>query len=68
VHVPGQHDPRVSERSGKGRAFSSLHTLITRQGGKHVLYGSALTLAAATQTWAADTDTPVAELARTAVR
>jgi hypothetical protein len=52
----------------KGRAFSSLDTLIARQGGKHVLYGSALTLAAAARTWAADTDTPVRELARDAVR
>ena len=52
----------------KGRAFASLDTLIARQGGKHVLYGSALTLAAAAQTWAADSDTPVRELARAAVR
>jgi hypothetical protein len=52
----------------KGRAFGSLDTLITRQGGEHVLYGSALTLAAATQTWATGTDTPVLELVRTAVR
>ena len=36
--------------------------------GEHVLYGSALTLAAAAQTWAASTDTPVAEVARAAVR
>jgi len=52
----------------KGRAFGSLDTLIVRQGGQHVLYGSARTLAAATQTWAADTDTPVREIARAAVR
>jgi hypothetical protein len=52
----------------KGRAFASLDTLIARQGGKHVLYGSALTLAAAAQTWAANSDTPVRELARAAVR
>ncbi|HEY5359494.1 MAG TPA: hypothetical protein VIJ82_17750 [Streptosporangiaceae bacterium] len=52
----------------KGRAFGTLDTLIARQGGKHVLYGSALTLAAAAQTWAADNDTPVRELARAAVR
>lgn len=51
----------------KGRAFRSLHTLITRQGGEQVLYGSALALAAATQTWAATTDTPTAELARSAL-
>lgn len=52
----------------KGRAFRSLNTLITRQGGEQVLYGSALALAAATQTWAAATDTSVTELARTALR
>jgi len=52
----------------KGRAFGSLDTLIARQGGEHVLYGSALTLAAAAHTWAANTDTPVRDLARAAVR
>ena len=41
----------------KGRAFASLDTLIARQGGKHVLYGSALALAAAIQAWAAQTAT-----------
>jgi hypothetical protein len=48
----------------KGRAFRSLDTLITRQGGKQVLYGSALTLTATIQTWSADTGTPVTDLAR----
>jgi hypothetical protein len=40
------------------------------RGGKHVLYGSTLniTLAAATWTWAAGTDTPVRDLTCTAVR
>jgi hypothetical protein len=52
----------------KGRAFASLDTLIARQGGMHVLYGSALTLAATTQAWAAQTNTPVSDLARTAIR
>jgi len=52
----------------KGRAFRSLNTLITRQGGEHVLYGSALALAATTQTWATATDSPIAEIARTALR
>lgn len=51
----------------KGRAFASLDSLIVRQGGQHVLYGSALALAAALQAWAAQTDTPVSDLARTAV-
>jgi len=52
----------------KGRAYRSLHTLITQQGGEHVLYGSALALATTTQTWATATDTPVAEIAHTALR
>jgi hypothetical protein len=52
----------------KGRAFASLDSLIARQGGQHVLYGSALALAAAVQARAAQTDTPVTYLARAAVR
>ncbi len=74
VRLPAGH--WLGERAGndvlalarKGRAFRSLNTLITRQGGQQVLYGSALALAAATQTWAAATDTPVTELTRTALR
>jgi hypothetical protein len=41
----------------KGRAFRSLDTLIARQGGKHVLYGSALALAAVMKAWSLDTGT-----------
>jgi hypothetical protein len=52
----------------KGRAFASLHTLIARQGGKHVLYGSALTLAATIRAWAPHADRTVSDIARTAVR
>jgi hypothetical protein len=37
--------------AGKGRAFRSLDKLIARQGGRHVLYGSALALAAAVGNW-----------------
>jgi hypothetical protein len=74
VHLPAGHwrgeraatDILVLAR--KGRAFSSLDTLIARQGGEHVLYGSALTLSAATQTWATRTDTPIRDLTSTAVR
>jgi hypothetical protein len=74
VHLPAGHwrgeraatDILVLAR--KGRAFSSLDTLIARQGGEHVLYGSALTLTAATQTWATRTDTPARDIARAAVR
>jgi hypothetical protein len=69
VHLPAGHwlgqraatDILVLAR--KGRAFRSLDTLIIRQGGQHVLYGSALVLAATIQTWSADTGTPVADLA-----
>jgi hypothetical protein len=53
--------------AAKGRAFRALGSLITRQGGQHVLYGSALALTAAVRTWSKDTGTPVAELARTAI-
>ena len=52
----------------KGRAFASLDALIARQGGQHVLYGSALALAAALQAWARHADTPLIDLARTVVR
>ena len=52
----------------KGRAFASLDALITRQSGQHVLYGSALVLAAAVQAWARHADTPVIDLARAVIR
>ena len=52
----------------KRRAFASLDALIARQGGRHVLYGSALALAAALQAWARHAGTPLTELARTAIR
>ena len=52
----------------KGRAFRSLDTLIVKQGGENVLYGSVLTLAAAVRNWAADTDTSVAEILLNHVR
>jgi hypothetical protein len=50
--------------AGKRRAFRSLHTLTVQQGGRHVLYGSALALAAAAHTWSRHTGTPITELAR----
>lgn len=46
----------------KRRAFRSLDTLMTRQGGQQMLYGSALALAATIQTWAQHTDTPITDL------
>ena len=52
----------------KGRAFGSLDSLIARQGGQHVLYGSALALAAALQASAQHTETPLTDLARTIIR
>jgi hypothetical protein len=52
----------------KGRAFRALNTLIARQGGQHVLYGSALALTAAVQAWSRKSGTPVTGLARTTIR
>jgi hypothetical protein len=54
--------------AGTARAFRSLGPLIARQGGQHVLYGSALALTAAIQTWSNDAGTPVPELARASIR
>jgi hypothetical protein len=56
----------ITER--EERAFASLDSLIVRQGSQHVLYGSALALAAALQSWARHTETPLIDLTRTAVR
>jgi hypothetical protein len=52
----------------KGRAYRSLDTLLIRQGGKQVLYGSALALAAATRDWATSTGADVNQLSRAAIR
>ena len=52
----------------KRRAFASLDSLIARQGGRHVLYGSALALAAALQAWSRHAGTPLTDLARTVIR
>ena len=60
--------PRNPHLARKRLAFASLDALITRQGGQHVLYGSALVLAAALQAWARHAGTPLIELARTVVR
>jgi hypothetical protein len=54
--------------AAKGRAFRSLHTLTVRQGGQHLLYGSALALAAATLAWAHQTRTELTELTATMIR
>jgi len=54
--------------AAKGRAFRSLHTLTVRQGGHHLLYGSALALAAATLAWTRQTGAELAELTPTMIR
>ena len=65
-HWQGERAARdILALAGKGRAFRSLGSLITRQGGPQVLYGSALALAATIQAWSVDSATPVPELART---
>lgn len=68
TRLPGGH--WVGERAAgdilvlarKRRAFRSLDTLIARQGGQHVLYGSALALTATLQAWAQHTTAPVTDL------
>jgi hypothetical protein len=52
----------------KGRAFRSLNTLMVKQGGPQMLYGSALALAAAVQAWSKATNTPMPNLTRDIVR
>jgi hypothetical protein len=54
--------------AAKGKAFRSLDRVIARQGGKHVLFGSALALAATIQAWSQRAQAPVPDLARTAIR
>jgi hypothetical protein len=52
----------------KGRAGGSIDSLIVRQGGKHVLYGAALAVAAVIQAWSGTTGTPMRQLAGTHIR
>ncbi len=52
----------------KGRAFRSLDTLSINHGGKQLLYGAALALAAAIIAWAHDTATTIDDLAATTIR
>jgi hypothetical protein len=54
--------------AAKGRAFRSLDTLNIRQGGKHLLYGSALAVAASLQTWAQLSGSSVLTLAKNHIR
>jgi hypothetical protein len=68
-HWQGERAARdILTLASNGRAFRSLGSLITRQGGPQVLYGSALALTSTIRTWSNDTGTPVPELARTAIR
>lgn len=53
--------------AAKARAFRSLDTLLIRQGGPQVLYGSALVLAATAQAWSQATATPTGELVNTII-
>jgi hypothetical protein len=54
--------------AGKGRAFRSLGSLNVRHGGLHLLYGSALALAAAVGAWADLADVPASEVVRDHIR
>lgn len=68
-HWVGERAARdILALAARGRAFRSLGSLLTRQGGPQVLYGSALALAATVRTWSNDSDTPMPELARTLIR
>ncbi len=68
-HWVGERAARdILALAAKGLAFHSLGSLLTRQGGPQVLYGSALALTATVRVWSTDTGTPVPEIARTAIR
>lgn len=54
--------------AGRGKAFRSLDRVIARQGGRHVLFGSALALAAAAQAWSGSSATTVSDLAVEIIR
>ncbi|MER6218922.1 hypothetical protein ABT213_33480 [Streptomyces sp. NPDC001674] len=51
----------------KGRAHRSHQRLIAQHGGRHVMDGAALALAATVQAWAKHTGTPAAEIAEAAI-
>jgi hypothetical protein len=54
--------------AAKGRASRSIDTLTVRQGGHHLLYGSALALPPAASPWARQTRAELAELTATVIR
>ena len=66
--APGPAQWPVLALAAKGRAFRSLDTLTVRQGGHHLLYGSALALAAGGLAWARRTRAELAELTATVIR
>lgn len=66
--VGGRAGTDILVLARKGRAFRSLGMLITRQGGQHVLYGSALALTAALQAWSDQTGAGLPGLTDAAVR
>ena len=68
-HWMGERAARdVLTLAAKGRAFRSLDALNIRQGGLHLLYGSALAVAAALQAWADLTGDSVASLTKQHLR
>ena len=68
-HWTGEHAATdVLALAAKGRAFRNLHTLTVRQGGHHLLHGSALALTAATLAWARQSGTELAELTAAMIR
>jgi hypothetical protein len=68
-HWMGERAARdVLTLAAKGRAFRSLDALNIRQGGLHLLYGSALAAAAALQAWADLTGDSVASLTKQHLR
>ncbi len=67
-HWTGEHAATdILTVARKHRAFRWT-TLIARQGGERVLYGTALALAATIQTWSQLTDTSTPDLSRTHIR
>jgi hypothetical protein len=68
-HWNGERAARdILALAGKGRAFRTLGSFITRHGGPQVLNGCALALAATICAWSDDTGTPVPEVVRTTIR
>jgi hypothetical protein len=54
----------ILDLAADGRAFQSLQAMVREQGGRHVLYGSTLALAAAVNAWSGVHAIPVPRLAR----